>query len=354
MTTMQALVLAAIGKIDVVDKPVPEPGPNEAVVRTTAAMVCTSDVHTIGGAIPIPPGRTLGHESVGVVHALGSAVEGFAVGDRVAVCAVTPCWQCPTCQAGSPSHCGGNLLGGYRATGQRDGNLAEYFVVNDARANLTRIPDAVTDEQAAYVTDMLTTGLMGAENAQLRLGETVVIIGQGPVGLSATMGTRLLGAGRVIVVESVAARQQLARRFGADDVVDYTKGDPVEQVRDLVGGGVDAVIEALGTTTTFDQGIRMLNPRGRLSNIGYHESSDPLPIDIGAFGLGHADISVRGGLCPGGSDRIGRILTLIERGRLDPTPMTTHRFGFGDVERAFEMMRTKEDGMIKPLITFAG
>jgi threonine dehydrogenase-like Zn-dependent dehydrogenase len=351
--TMQALVLAEIGKVEVVDKPIPSPGPNEAVVRATAAMVCTSDVHTVGGALPVPPGRTLGHESVGVVHALGSAVEGFSVGDRVAVCAVTPCWQCPTCQAGSPSHCGGNLLGGYQFTGQRDGTMAEYFVVNDARANLTPIPEGVSDEQAVYVADMLTTGFMGVENAELRFGETVVIIGQGPVGLSATMGARLAGAGRIIVVESVPARQELARRFGADDVVDYTQGDTVEQVRDLTGGGVDAVIEALGTVTTFDQGIKMLNPRGRLSNVGYHESKDPLPIDIDAFGLGHADISVRGGLCPGGNERLGRLLKLIGSGRIDPTPMTTHRMTFAEVGRAFELMRTKEDGMIKPLITFA-
>src|SRR5690349_17993435 len=200
--TMRALVLAQIGRVAVAEKPIPEPGPNDAVVRTTAAMICTSDVHTIGGAIAIPNGRTLGHESVGVIHALGSALQGFAIGDRVAVCAVTPCWECTSCQAGSPSHCEGNLLGAYRSTGQRDGNLAEYFLVNNAKANLVPIPPSVSDEQAVYTTDMLTTGLMGAENACLRFGESVVIIGQGPVGLSATMGARLLGAGRIIVIES--------------------------------------------------------------------------------------------------------------------------------------------------------
>ena len=210
----------------------------------------------------MPTGRTLGHESVGVVHAAGSAVEGFTPGDRVAVCAVTPCWQCTTCQAGSPSHCGGRLLGGYKATGQRDGNLAEYFVVNDARANLALIPDGVSDEAAAYTTDMLTTGFMGAENARIRLGETVVIIGQGPVGLSATVGARLQGAGRIIAVESVPARKDLALAYGADEIVDCTQGDTVDQARDLTHGrGVDAVIEALGTVRTFDQGIKMLSPR---------------------------------------------------------------------------------------------
>lgn len=120
LETMQALVLAEVGRVALVEKAIPEPGPNDAVVRTTAAMVCTSDVHTVGGALPVPNGRTLGHESVGVVHAIGSAVEGFRVGDRVAVWAITPCFECHACQSGQSSHCGG-MLGGYKATGARDG-----------------------------------------------------------------------------------------------------------------------------------------------------------------------------------------------------------------------------------------
>ncbi|WP_150954633.1 NAD(P)-dependent alcohol dehydrogenase [Microbacterium testaceum] len=352
METMQALVLAEVGKVAVVEKGIPEPGPNDAVVKTTRAMVCTSDIHTVAGGIAVPNGRTLGHESVGVVHAIGSAVTGIAVGDRVAVSAITPCFECHPCQTGHTSHCEG-MLGGYKATGARDGNMAEYFLVNNARGNLALIPDGVSDDQAVYVTDMLTTGLMGAENCELRLGETVAIFGQGPVGLSATIGARLLGAGRIIVVESVPARQNLARQFGADDVVDYTQGDSVQQILELTGGeGVDASIEALGATQTFDSAFRVLKPRGRLSNIGYHSSPEPLPIDIAAFGLGHGDQKIRGGLCPGGSERIGRILRLIEGGRIDPTPMTTHTFAFRDVETAFDLMGTKEDGIIKPLITF--
>ncbi|ANZ28559.1 alcohol dehydrogenase (plasmid) [Rhodococcus sp. WB1] len=350
--TMKALVMAEIGKVAVVDKPIPAPGPNDAVVRTTAAMVCTSDVHTVGGGIPIPPNRTLGHESVGIVHAVGSEVDCFTVGQRVAVGAITPCFECSACQAGSTSHCQG-MLGGYRATGARDGNMAEYFLVNNANGNLTPIPDEVTDEQAVYVTDMLTTGFMGAENCELQLGESVAIIGQGPVGLSATIGCRLLGAGRIIVVDSVPARFDLARQFGADDIVDFTHGDVAEQVLALTAGeGVDAAIEAVGTTRTFDTALRILKPRGRLSNIGYHESSAPLPIDIQAFGLGHADIKIRGGLCPGGNERLGRLLGLIARGRFDPSLMTTHKYAFADIEEAFARMHDKSDGIIKPLITF--
>jgi threonine dehydrogenase-like Zn-dependent dehydrogenase len=164
---MRAFVMKQVGEVAVVDKPIPEPGPNEAVVRTTTALVCTSDVHTVKGAIPIEPNRTLGHEAVGVVHTLGSAVQGFSPGDRVAVGAITPCFTCDYCQRGFTSQCQG-MLGGYKFTGQRDGNMAEYFVVNDAQANLTPIPDELPDEKAVYATDMLSTGFAGAENAELR------------------------------------------------------------------------------------------------------------------------------------------------------------------------------------------
>src|SRR5919112_4876466 len=196
-STMRALVFKGIGKTAVMEKPVPEPGPEEAVVRTTAALICTSDVHTVKGALPVPGDRTLGHESVGVVHRLGSAVTGFTEGQRVAVNAVTPCYRCSYCQRGFTSQCGGPL-GGYKVTGQNDGNMAEYFVVPAAQANLTPIPDDLSDAQAVYTCDMLSTGFMGAEHAYLQFGDVVAVFAQGPVGLSATIGANLMGAGRVI------------------------------------------------------------------------------------------------------------------------------------------------------------
>ncbi|MGY1709263.1 NAD(P)-dependent alcohol dehydrogenase [Geodermatophilus sp. SYSU D00758] len=351
--TMQAFVIAAVGRTAVVEKPIPRPGPEEAVVRTTAALVCTSDVHTVKGALPVEDGRTLGHESVGVVHELGSAVQGFEEGQRVAVNAVTPCFRCSYCQRGFPSQCGG-ALGGYRYTAQMDGTMAEYFVVPAAAANLTPIPDEVADEQAVYTCDMLSTGFMGVEHAALQFGETVAIFAQGPVGLSATMGARLMGAGQIIAVESRPERQELARRFGADAVVDHTVGDPVEQVMERTGGaGVDAAIEAFGFPQTFEACVRVTKAGGRVSNIGYHgEDPSPLQLPLDAFGLGMNDKSIHTGLCPGGSERMTRLLRLLHNGRIDPTPMTTHRFGFDDIERAFDMMTTKDDGIIKPLITF--
>ena len=351
--TMRAFVINGVGETAVVQKPIPEPGPEEAVVRTTAALICTSDVHTVKGALPVEPGRTLGHESVGVVHELGSAVSGFAVGQRVAVNAVTPCYRCSYCQRGFTSQCGGPL-GGYRYTAQIDGNMAEYFIVPAAAANLTAIPDDVTDAQAVYTCDMLSTGFMGVEHSYLQFGETVAVFAQGPVGLSATMGAHLMGAGQIIAVESRPERQELARRFGADVVVDHTDGDPVEQIMDLTGGvGVDAAIEAFGFPATFEACVRVTKAGGRVSNIGYHgENPAPLQLPLDAIGLGMNDKAIHTGLCPGGSERMTRLLRLLQSGRIDPTPMTTHTFTFDDVSRAFDMMTTKEDGIIKPLITF--
>jgi isopropanol dehydrogenase (NADP+) len=351
--TMRAFVITEIGRTDVVEKPIPEPGPEEAVVRTTAALICTSDVHTVKGALPVPAGRTLGHESVGVVHSLGPAVTGFTEGQRVAVNAVTPCYRCDYCQRGFTSQCGGPL-GGYKYTVQMDGNMAEYFVVPAAQANLAAIPDDLPDDQAVYACDMLSTGLMGAEHAYLRFGDTVAVFAQGPVGLSATIGANLMGAGQIFAVESRPERQALAKRFGADVIVDFSGGDPVEQIMDLTGGaGVDAAIEAFGFPQTFEACLRVTKAGGRVSNIGYHgENPAPLQLPLDAFGLGMNDKAIHTGLCPGGSERMNRIFRLLRSGRIDPTPMTTHTFAFADVQRAFEMMTSKEDGIIKPLITF--
>src|SRR5256712_6643685 len=247
---MKALAFLGIGKVGVIDNPVPEPGRNDAVIKAAASLICTSDVHTVRGVISIPEGRVLGHESVGVVYKVGANVTRCKAGDRVAVCAITPGGRCDYCQRGYSSQCGG-MLGGYKFTALRDGDLTEYFLLNDADYNLVSIPTTLTDEQAGYTTDMLTTGLAGAENAEIPPGGTVAVFAQGPVGLCATMMVRLLGAGLVIAVESKPDRKALARKVGADVVVDPTQGEVVEQIRQLTNGvGVDSAIEALGHPVT--------------------------------------------------------------------------------------------------------
>lgn len=350
--TMKAFVMKRIGEVGLVEKPIPRPGPNDAVVKTTSALVCTSDTHTAAGAIGERTNLTLGHEAVGIVYALGSSVKRIKEGDRVAVNAITPCFQCENCLCGFPSQCT-QLLGGWKFANLKDGNLAEYFHVNNAEANLAPIPKELDDERAVYTTDMMSTGFMGAEHADIGIGGTVAIFAQGPVGLMATAGARLLGAGLVIAVESVARRKELALHFGADLVIDFTQQEPVSAILELTGGrGVDSAIEALGSQAAFENCIKVTRPGGTISNVGYHGHGEFIQIPRMEWGVGMGDKTIRTGLCPGGAERMNRLLRILAAGRLDPTPMTTHRFRLDDIETAFQMMQSKEDGIIKPLILF--
>ncbi|MCX2817849.1 NAD(P)-dependent alcohol dehydrogenase [Haladaptatus sp. F3-133] len=349
---MKAFVMNEIGETGFAEKEVPEPGPNDAVVRPTKGLVCTSDVHTLHGAIGERENLTLGHETVGVVDEIGEEVDGFEEGDRVAVGAITPDWDSPAAQDGHPSQ-SNEPLGGWKFANVKDGTFAEYVHVNQADANMARIPDGVTDHEAVYVTDMMTTGFMGAENAEIPVGGTVAVFAQGPVGLMATKGARLQGAGRVIAVETVPKRQELAREYGADDIVDFDDGDPVEQIHELTDGeGVDAAVEALGTSGTFEQCVKVTKAGGTVSNVGYHGEGEYVNIPREEWGVGMAEIDIATGLCPGGSLRLERLLRLLEKDRLDPTHMTTHEFGFDEIDEAFRLMETKEDGIIKPLVEF--
>lgn len=350
--TMRGLAFLGDRKVGLVERPIPAAGPGEAIVRTTASLICTSDVHTVDGLLPVPPGRLLGHESVGVVHAVGDGVTSVRVGERVAVNGATPDGTCDDCQRGYTSQCGGPL-GAYRYTAQKDGNLAEYFHVNDADYNLAPIPEELPDDVAVYACDMLSTGFVGAENAHIPLGGTVAIFAQGAVGLSATLGARLLGAGLVIAVEGRPERAALATRFGADFVLDPKPGDVVERILELTRGGTDSAVEALGSQATFEACLRVTKPGGTISNIGYHGADGPaLSIPLDAFGLGMAGKRITTDLCPGGRTRMTRIMRLLSTGKVDPTPMTTHRTTIDQAESAFALMRDKADGIVKPLITY--
>ncbi|MET8983609.1 alcohol dehydrogenase catalytic domain-containing protein [Streptomyces sp. NPDC004539] len=351
--TMTALVL---GHRDVAlePRPVPLPGPNEAVIRTTASMMCRSDVHLFDGVVPVPLGRVLGHESVGRVHRLGAAVTGFREGERVAVSAVTPCGQCSFCQTRAPQQCGGGV-GGWKFTAQQDGSLAEYFTVPDARYNLARIPGTVSDEQALYATDSLSTGLAAAEQAAVPPGGTVAVLAQGAVGLCTTIGARLLGAGLIVTTATRPEQARLSRLFGADHVLDPRAGDVVDAVRALVGPhGVDSAVEALGTHETFEQCVRITKASGTVVNAGHHgwKSTGPLPIPLVSFGFGLGGKTIRSVLPPGGAERLERIFRLLEGGRIDPTPMTSHRFPFAEADKAFRMLADRRGGVLKPLLTY--
>jgi isopropanol dehydrogenase (NADP+) len=349
---MKAFVMQGLGRVQFADKSVPKPGPNDAIIKTTHALICTSDSHTVHGAIGPRENLTLGHEAVGLVHEVGPEVRLFKPGDRVVVGAITPDWGDYASQAGHPSQSGA-ALGGWKFANIKDGVFAEYFHVNDADANLAHIPPEVSEESAVYCCDMLSTGFMAAENADIPIGGTVAVFALGPVGLMAVAGARLRGAGLVIGVDSVPQRQALAHQYGADAIIAHSPGNPVERIMDLTAGrGVDSAIEALGGSEPFQNAIKVTKPGGTISNVGYHGKGDFVNIPRLDWGVGMAEKTIRTGLCPGGRLRMERLLQILQAKRLDPTSMTTHRFKFAELDRAFEMMDKKLEGIIKPLIVF--
>ncbi|NHN49387.1 zinc-binding dehydrogenase [Halostella sp. JP-L12] len=349
---MKSFVMREIGETGIVEKERPDPGPADAVIEPTVGLICTSDCHTVHGAIGEREDLTLGHEVVGVVDEVGSTVDDFEPGDRVAVGAITPDWNSEAAQDGHPSQSNGPL-GGWKFANVKDGTFAEYVHVNDADGNLAHIPEDVTDHEAVYTADMLSTGFAAAENADVPVGGTVAVFAQGPVGLMATKGAALQGAGEIIAVETVEQRKELARAYGADHVVDFGEVDTVEEITALTDGrGVDAAIEALGADGTLQDCIKVTKPGGTVSNVGYHGDGEFRHIPREEWGVGMAEIDIVTDLCPGGRLRIRRLLRMLENDRVDPTEMTTHEFAFDEIEEAFRMMDEKEDDVIKPLIRF--
>ncbi len=340
-----------VGKVGFAEKDRPDVGPRNALIRPTKGLVCTSDVHTVKGALGEKENRTLGHEAVGVVEETGEDVEIFKEGDRVAVGAITPDWSSEAAQRGYPSQ-SNEALGGWKYANVKDGVFAELFHVSDAEANMAHIPDEVKDSEAVYITDMMSTGFSGAEKGNIPIGGTVAVFAQGPVGLMATKGAELQGAGKIIAVESTEKRKELSRKYGADEVVDFEKYDPVKKIKELAGGKVDTAIEALGMNETFEQCISVTRPGGTVSNVGYHGEGEYLNIPRMDWGVGMSEIKIVNSLCPGGRVRLSRLLRLLENGVVDPTRMTTHTFKFEEIEEAFRLMETKEEGIIKPLIDF--
>lgn len=349
---MKAFVMFGIGGAGFVDKPIPSPGPNDAIIKTKAALICTSDCHLVAGTIGERSGLTIGHEAVGVVHEIGSAVQTVKRGQRVAVNATTPCYSCHACQKGQTSQCNG-LLGGWKMSRTKDGVFAEYFHVNNADCNLAPIPDSVSDEAACYATDMMSIGFKGIEEARIPIGGTVAIFAQGPVGLMATAAARLLGAATIIAVDKRPNRLELSKYYGADVTLNFTEIDAVEEILDITEGiGVDASIEAIGSQMALDSCVRVTRPGGTIVNLGIHSDGPTIDILNNPLDIKTKALTIRSALCPGGKERMKRLLRLIEMKRVDPTKLTTHKFEICDLENAFEMMRTKDDDIIKPLIVF--
>jgi threonine dehydrogenase-like Zn-dependent dehydrogenase len=350
MRAMKAAVFKGPGRIVLEEKPVPAPGPGEALVRITTTTICGTDVHILKGEYPVAQGLTIGHEPVGLIEALGPGVTGYAVGQRVVAGAITPCGQCHTCLDGRQSQCGGKAMGGWRFGNTIDGAQAEYLLVPNAMANLEVIPDGLTAEQVLMCPDIMSTGFRGAESGGIRIGDTVVVFAQGPIGLCATAGAKLKGASRIIVVDGVPARLAMARRLGADIVVDYTRVNPVDEIMRITHGqGADVAIEALGTQQTFESCLRVLKPGGTLSSLGVYSGKLSLPLDAFAAGLGDHKIITT--LCPGGKERMRRLMNVVASGRVDLKPMVTHRFRLDQIEQAYDLFANQRDGVLKVAIT---
>ena len=347
-TTMKALVFHGPGQISVEQVSIPRPGPGEAVIRMTLTTICGTDLHILKGEYPVKPGLIIGHEPVGVIHELGVGVTDYAVGDRVLVGAITPCGQCSYCLSGDWSQCGGPI-GGWKFGNTINGAQAEYLLVPSAQANLAKIPDDLTDEQVVLLADIASTGISAAESGEVKIGDTVAVFAQGPIGLCATAGAKLKGASLIITVESDPVRSAMSKRMGADIVIDHTKSDVVAEIRRLTGGkGVDVAIEALGTQATFESALRVLRAGGTLSSLGVYSGKLAVPLEPFAAGLGDHKIITT--LCPGGKERMRRLMELVRHGRLDLRPLLTHTFPLDRITEAYKLFGERREGVIKVAI----
>lgn len=237
-------------------------------------------------------------------------------------------------------------MGGWRFGNTIDGAQAEYLRVPDAQANLSPVPDGLTDDQVLMCPDIMSTGFAGAESANIKIGDSVAVFAQGPIGLCATAGARLRGAGLIIAVDGVDERLKMAKKMGADVTLNFRQVDVVAEILKLTGGrGVDASIEALGLQQTFEQALRVIKPGGTLSSLGVYSESLTIPLDAFCAGLG--DHRIVTSLCPGGKERMRRLMQIIDSGRLDLGPMVTHRYPLEKIVDAYDLFSHQRDGVLK-------
>lgn len=352
---MKAAVFVKPGRIELRDKPIPQVGPSDALIRITTTTICGTDIHILKGEYPVAPGLTIGHEPVGVIEKLGSSVTGYREGQRVIAGAITPSGWSNACLCGYCSQDGAGTAHGWKPAGgwkfgnTLDGCQAEYVLVPDAMANLAPVPDGLTDEQVLMCPDIMSTGFGGAERAGIRVGDTVAVFAQGPIGLCASAGARLCGATTVIGVDKIASRLATASQY-TDHVIDSSSVDPIEEILRITGGrGVDVAIEALGTQQTFEACLRVLRPGGTLSSLGVYSANLTIPLDAFTAGLG--DHTIVTTLCPGGKERMRRLMAVIESGRVDFSAMVTHRFKLDQIEEAYDLFGHQRDRVLKVAIT---
>ena len=339
MPRVLACVKAAPHRVGLEPVDLPDPGPGQVLVRTTLATICGSDLHIRDDIPEVPVGMPMGHEGVGIVEAVGDGVERFKPGDRVVSCCLQSCGACEECTTLEPSVCSTygapmNLL---------FGTQGEAFLVSGADTSMAHVPPTLSDRAAVLAADVLSTGFGAIERAGVRPGQSVAIFAQGPVGLCATMAAHHYGAGPILVVDTIPARLELAKRFGATHVL--TPENAVAQILDATGGkGVHVAVEALGKQETFENCCRVVRFGGTISSVGVYGgvSSLRLPTD-GSF----LHRSVVTTFCPAGSKRVASLLELIESGRIDPTPLVTHTMRLDRIVDAYDAFARRADGCVK-------
>lgn len=347
---MKAAVLVEKGRVALEEKPVPSPGPGEVVVKITTTSICQTELHILEGSYPMDPGRTLGHEPIGVIEEIGPGVSGYEPGQRVIAGALSPCGHCDPCLNGRTEHCGGHPFGGWHIGNDMDGAQAEYVRVPHAMVNLALIPDGVTDEQVLICPCNMTGAFGGVEKADVQVGDVIAVFGQGPVGLCAVGAAKLKGATQIIAVDNAEDRLLKSKQLGADVTINYEEIDPVQAILDRTHGrGVDVAIEAGGVPETFDHSLRVLRTGGTLSSLGVFSEDLKLPADAYAYGIGNHKIVTT--FCPGGKERMRRLMNVIAAGRFDTKALVTHRFKLDQVEDAYDVFGNYRDGVLKVAIT---
>ncbi len=345
---MRAMVYHGPGNKGFEEVPDPETTDDgDVIVRVDATTICGSDLHILAGDLPVVrAGRILGHEAVGTVQEVGSAVRTMGEGDRVLVSCISACGACQYCRE---SHYGQCLGGGGWVLGHTcDGTQADYVRVPFADTSTYRLPDGVTDEQALMLADILPTGYeVGVLNAGVRPGDVVAVVGAGPVGLAAIMGARLFSPSHIVAIDVADRRLEAAKQFGADVTINNGVTDPLGEIQALTGGlGADVTIEAVGSPETFELAVRLTRPGARVANVGVH--GKPAALHLEDQWIRNLTIST------GQVDTYSTptLLRLMSSGQLDASKLVTHRFGFDDFDEAYDVFsRPGETGALKVVLT---
>ena len=349
---MRGFAFLGKGKAGWVDKEEPKLDNFGAILVPKTLSICTTDIHIVYGEMPNrKKGIILGHEGVGEVVKVGKEVKDFSPGDTVLVPAITPDWRSVDIQRGCFQHTNG-MMSGWKFSNSKDGMMGEYFHVNDADSNMAMIPKGVETFQATMLSDIGSTGIYGAELAEIQPGDVTAIIGTGPVGLMAIEGAKLRGAGEIIAVGEAGFRNGMASRYGATYTIDFKDQNVIAEIMEITENqGVDNVIVTSGENSILNEAIAIVKTCGIVANINNFSHGEYLTIPRLYWGTGVSNKTIKGGMVPGGRNRMERLLKLVKCGRLNTTSLVTHKYkGLDSIEEAFNAMRDKPEGFLKPII----